>query len=281
MLRISYILIFLCSFISVVTAQDKPYVFQDSTIMVPKTPEEIAIDTAFVPINKSDIGSSTDRYDSIGDTSVYFNQLKISPDSIQHWKNQKGFEYAKYLDSLLMNKQNAKMEKLSEDVSTGPGWLDRLLSSQGTKVFFWILAGLFILFIVYRLFLTETIFRKKPAAQSPLSPDLDSKELNSETDFDHNISHALQNGNYRLAIRYHYLKALYHLADKHLIELAADKTNFQYVREMTHRPYQNDFAYITLSYEYVWYGEFNIDENVYAMIAPRFSGFNQKIMNGN
>ena len=108
--------------------------------------------------------------------------------------------------------------------------------------------------------------------------------LTGESDFDTLINQSLKSDNYRLAVRYQYLKVLHKLADKHFIEMAADKTNYQYVREVAgrggraaHQDFQNEFASLTLSYEYVWYGEFAVDETIYRKIATGFTQFNQKL----
>ena len=162
-----------------------------------------------------------------------------------------------------------------------PSWLDNVFASPATRIFFWTLAVIFILFILYKLFLTEGVFKKKVKKNELVAPEVEEEVITSESDFDRNINQAVKSGNYRLAIRYQYLKTLHKLADRHLIEMAADKTNYQYVREISQRSYQNDFASLTLSYEYVWYGEFNIDGAGYHKIAPGFSEFNKKVEPGN
>jgi hypothetical protein len=215
------------------------------------------------------------------DTTLYFNKLSISPDSIIAWKKLQAFEYASYLDSLLRERQKKQSIRKNEDLPSGPGWLDNVFNSPVTRVFFWILAGLFILFILYRLFLTEGMFRKRTSTGNVLAPEVTEEHLSGETDFDHLISQAIKSGDFRLAVRYQYLKTLRGLAERQFIELAGDKTNYQYVREISNSAYQNDFASLTLSYEYVWYGEFNIDNGVYQTISARFTGFNQKILPGN
>ena len=115
------------------------------------------------------------------------------------------------------------------------------------------------------------------------SSEVTEEEVTGESDFDTLIRQSAAKGNYRLAIRYQYLKLLHRLADKHFIEMAADKTNYQYVRELSSRgpavnqQFQNDFASLTLNYEYVWYGEFGVDDVIYNRIARGFNDFNQKI----
>ena len=273
-----YILFFSFAF-HTVHAQDQHYVYQDST-MLPKQNEIIA-DSATFPIQDNNSQTGNGDLQQPVDTTIFYKQLNVSSDTIENWKTSKGFEYAKYLDSLLSEKQNKKVVRSDDNVQTGPSWLDHVFASPATRIFFWALAGIFILFILYKLFLTEGFFKKPAKNNLSATPEVSEETITSESDFDNSINHAIRNGNYRLAIRYQYLKTLYMLADKHLIELAVDKTNYQYVREISHRPYQNDFASLTLSYEYVWYGEFNIDENAYHKIEPRFWGFNKKIQPGN
>ena len=40
---------------------------------------------------------------------------------------------------------------------------------------------------------------------------------------------------------------------------------------------QNDFASLTLNYEYVWYGEFEVEKDIYDKIEKGFRNFNQKV----
>ena len=215
------------------------------------------------------------------DTTLYFNQLKMPADSVESWRRAKAFEYAGYLDSLLKLQQQQETVRITPTTDSGPGWLDRLLSSPATSVFFWILAAVFIGFILYKLFLTEGLFRKAVKKDKDATPEVKEELITGETDFDLLIQQAIRTGNYRLGVRYLYLKTLHQLAGKRFIELAADKTNYQYVREIgthpLHSGLQNDFAALTLNYEYVWYGEFAIEEAIYKRIETGFKSFNQSV----
>jgi len=215
------------------------------------------------------------------DTTVYYNRLALARDSVEAWKNLKSFAYVKYLDSLLKAKKNEpkKEEKASPSYEPGGGsWLDKLLSSGGLQVFLWMLAGAFVLFILYKLFITEGAFRRNTKSNIAQTPEAAEEIITAESDFDRMIREAVQQRNYRLAVRYHYLQTLHHLAAKNYLQLAADKTNYQYVRELTDAVRQNEFASLTLNYEYTWYGEFAIDEILYHKIKPAFQAFNNKIV---
>ncbi len=254
-------------------AQEKKYIYTDSTLI--KEEDIYDSTTAQVPVEENTVHTKENTIEI--DTTVYYSQITFPRDSVEAWKNLKSFAYAKYLDSLLKEKkeeQNKKPKTYSEP--RGNSWLDGILSSGGLQFFLWLLAAFFVLFILYKLFLTEGTFSKSP--KSAIAPPQVAEEIiSSESDFTALIKLALKTGNFRLAIRYHYLQTIHKLAGKNLIQLAADKTNYQYVKEITNQHYQNDFAALTLKYEYVWYGEFDIDENIYRKMEPGFVVFNNKL----
>ena len=267
-----FISFFLLLSITVVNAQHKQYnQAGDSTVIIDAPVEDNG--------NNSEPVEEKPRDTLFIDTTVYYNQLQMSPDSVEAWKNQKAFGYVKNLDSLLKARQQKDNKKENEAESSSPGnsWLSNLFSSGVFQMFLWLFAIAFVLFILYHLFLAEGAFRKKTKSAKSVTPDVEEEVITSESDFEIMIRQAVQSGNYRLAVRYQYLQTLHKLADKHLISLANDKTNYQYVREITNQNYQNDFAALTLNYEYVWYGEFAIEENIYRRMEAGFSQFNTKL----
>jgi len=84
-----------------------------------------------------------------------------------------------------------------------------------------------------------------------------------QIDFDLLISKALKDNNYRLATRYLYLKSLKSLANKQLIEWHYEKTNSDYLNEIKDSQLKSLFKRVSYIYDYVWYGEFPIDEANY------------------
>lgn len=261
MRKIVYILFLLMTFVSVAQAQKK-IIYQDTSLL--QKDEPIA-----APVEDSGVAA-------VIDTGLYENDLRLSSDSIKSWRNLKEYGYTQYLDSLLRSqkKKEAKPENLQR--SYGSGILSSIFSSGFVQVFFWTLAICFIGFVIYKLFLTEGVFKRKSAA-SNAGAEVEEEVITNESDFDALIRLALQNANYRQAVRYQYLRTLHTLAGKNFLILAPDKTNFQYVSEISNRSYQNDFASLTLSYEYVWYGEFNIEQGLYQKIETSFINFNQKL----
>jgi hypothetical protein len=272
----------------VAQAQDKKYLYKDSTLDESEQLYDTTVDQVIqAPVQEDEkkvlyqeITEEKKEEESI-DTSLNYNQLTVPPDSVAAWKNLKGFAYLKYLDSLLKAKKQAPKKAAEQEQTysepSGGGWLNRVLASDGLQLLLWTLAVAFVIFVLYKLFLTDGAFRRKPAAANTQAAAVEEEVITGESDFDLLIKQALQQRNYRLAVRYQYLKTLHKLADKKLVELAADKTNYQYVREIGNPAYQNDFAALTLNYEYVWYGEFEIEENIYRNMNEKFNQLNTRL----
>lgn len=263
---------FLFTFFFVAAQAQKKYIYQDTSLLQKEEPEHNDENETTVTADKIVESPAAKQ----ADTALYINNLLLSPDSITQWKKLKQYSYIKSLDSLLREK-NKKTKAKPVQKNNGPGFLSKLLTSPFLRIFLWMLAISFVLFIIYKLFLTEGIFKAKTKAADKPGTTEPEETISSETDFDELIKNALQNNNYRQAVRYQYLRTLHLLAGKNLIELAPDKTNYQYVSEIKEGAYQNDFATLTLNYEYVWYGEFNIENDIYRKIETGFINLNKKI----
>lgn len=206
------------------------------------------------------------------DTSLYRNTLPFSYDSIIAWRNSKDFAYIKKLDSLLKKEKKRPVQE-AEKYEPRSG----ILGSGVLQLLLWTFAVCFVLFILYRLFIAEGVFKRKVKTTANNEAAVEAEEITQESDFDALIRQALQRNNYRQAVRYQYLRTLHLLAAKGLVSLAPDKTNFNYVTEITNPETRNAFAALTLNYEYAWYGEFEVDRDIYERIEQNFSNLNKKI----
>lgn len=82
----------------------------------------------------------------------------------------------------------------------------------------------------------------------------------SQMNFDELISAAIASKQFKLAIRYMYLKSLNLLSEKGLIELKNNKTNYQYLSEIRNEQIATAFRNTTSLFEWIWYGDFPVDE---------------------
>jgi hypothetical protein len=253
-------------------AQDTGFVYRDPSI--------VGVDS--IAAKLSETGEQAENTDEEAveeegviyiDTSLQPNGLAVQPDSMKTLKSQSALAYAKNLDSVLADHQRKQKAKAAK-VSDKPSWLERFFLSGATMYFFWALAITFILFILYKLFFAEGFFQRT-YKRAPVTIMGDEEgNLAQSTDFSNLISQAIQLKNYRLAVRYYYLQTLQKLSAKGHIEFAPDKTNHEYVLELAGKKFKNEFAALTLHYEYAWYGEFEITEQAFSAVQQKFKQFN-------
>ena len=132
------------------------------------------------------------------------------------------------------------------------------------------LMGLLVIYLLVRVFTNEkfnAIFSKK--AKSIVDIDLAEQHIES-VDLDALMAEALNTKNYRLAVRYQFLKILKILSQKGIIEWHFDKTNMDYQREIDQMDLQKEFKKASYLYENIWYGEQPIDEKGYARTSSHF-----------
>lgn len=91
------------------------------------------------------------------------------------------------------------------------------------------------------------------------------------------LEEAISRKQYRLAVRFFYLKLLRQLAENHHIVLQTDKTNRDYLNEIESPELRDEFRNITRLFEYIWYGEFPIDQPLFELAANQFQRFNNRL----
>ena len=190
----------------------------------------------------------------------------IEFDSVQAVNSDKGFYYKRYMDSLLRATQ-LKVQKPRRNVDlSGSDFFSSIFG-----VIFWIIAiGLFG-YLVYRLFLSNSSFLSRNRKNN--GSDIAVIEEENATDPDSLLRNSIKSGNYRLAVRYLYLQSLKRLSEKKFIEINTNKTNYEYVTEIRKHKFANEFASLTLQYEYVWYGEYPVDQRLFEQIQNGFVQF--------
>ncbi|MDU1889483.1 MAG: hypothetical protein E6767_02230 [Dysgonomonas sp.] len=113
------------------------------------------------------------------------------------------------------------------------------------------------------------------------TPEIDIYTENvHEMDFNSLIANAMKNRDYRLATRFLYLKNLKLLSDKEYINWQINKTNYSYQHEISNQALRSKFLENTLIFDYVWYGEFSVDETQFSEIYNKMDNFSKMITNG-
>ncbi len=138
----------------------------------------------------------------------------------------------------------------------------------------------FILLIAYalsRLFgmSMTNLFIKRDDAQK-IDYKLVDEDIH-EMDFNVLIQEAVQERNYRKAIRLYYLKSLKALTDKEIIEWKKNKTNSDYCEEIKNPRLGTNFAELSHLFDYVWYGEFDLNDQTFRETESKFQQFIQAL----
>lgn len=123
----------------------------------------------------------------------------------------------------------------------------------------------------------SAIFKKK--ATSTININLEEEHI-ANLDLDSLISEALSQRNYRLAIRYQYLKVLKTLAQQQLIVWDYEKTNLDYQKEIDTPNVKVLFRDVSYVYDHIWYGEKEIDEERYKAVQHSFTSLYNITANG-
>lgn len=88
---------------------------------------------------------------------------------------------------------------------------------------------------------------------------------------------ALQEGDLRLCIRYHYLYILKELNEAAFISWHKDKTNRDYLHEIKSPDIRSQFQTQTVIFDYVWYGKFQPGSDQFRKIQSGFGNLIEAI----
>ena len=210
------------------------------------------------------------------DTMLYSRVINIPDDSLRAWKTNPSFKYMRNLDSMLKAYQESLKKKDPADYN-GSSSVPRYnpFASGFVQVILWILAGLVVLFILYRLFLSNGMFIRNRESKA-VQEITEEHHVADVQDFDALIRQSSRQSDFRMAVRWIFLKTIRQLGDKGLLQLSPDKTNFQYVQQIEAGK-KNEFASLVLHYEYIWYGHVSINREQYEQVEQRFQSFFNKI----
>ena len=94
-----------------------------------------------------------------------------------------------------------------------------------------------------------------------------------QMDFEALIEGAIEKKEYKKAIRLYYLYALKKLADQDLIQWKPGKTNYEYQQELASQEVRPSFADLSYYFDYAWYGDFPVNQNMFNRVKAIFKDF--------
>ncbi len=121
---------------------------------------------------------------------------------------------------------------------------------------------------------TGIFLRKARTAEIPFAEHTENIHA---IDFESELQKAITVGNYRLAVRLLYLDCLKRLSDSKYIDWQPAKTNTAYIGELTDTDTRTAFRGLTRQFEYVWYGDFRINEQHFTRLHTAFKQFGERL----
>ena len=236
---------------------------------------------------RDNMDSADDVIDTTGNTedSIKKSQYNYYYNRDQWTKDT--FRFRQVPDSVIKKLQadddfwyaNKDFDK-KKDPANGAGlnfweWLAR----QGWyKVLAWIIiiGGFTVVLIWYLASSNVSIFRRRPKTVA----EADAGEITENIfgiDYTKEIDKAMKEGNYRLGVRLMFLRLLKNLSERNIIQYKQDKTNFDYLMQVSNSVYYKDFFRLTHNYEYAWYGGFSVSPEIFTTIKNDFENFEKQL----
>lgn len=154
----------------------------------------------------------------------------------------------------------------------------KLFSNEGAAPF--IRYAIFILLLVLLITRLLNARLQNLFYRNKFQEKINIKEISEDIhklDLDSLIRDEIENKNYKNAIRLLYLKLLKLLSDSGLILWTINKTNTDYMKEIVRTPYNVAFGKLSALYEFIWYGDFNIEKEGFDKVRVEFDSIYDKI----
>lgn len=205
----------------------------------------------------------------LDDSSQWLDMKSVDQSIIEEYQNDSSFNY-----SAEPKEDSNFFERLQ---SLFFKWLNKIIRAIGLT---WELRWLAIIVLLA----TVTYFAVKNSKVTWFKPHTnavtlaDDENIHPETiDWEAEIQKAIAARQFRLAVRFQFLLILKTLSQESHIEWRDEKTNYDYIRELTDSNMKSGFDKLCRLYEAVWYGNFPITEGDYKEMATDFSAFGTSI----
>jgi len=183
------------------------------------------------------------------------------------WSNAKsGLDYSNHKTNKKKKKDDTNEMVRGDEFSDEDEEEDSVLPADGSfwsgffKFLFIAMAVIILAFIIANMVgaegwaLAPSNKKIKPQAAIPITL-ANIEERIHESDLDRYIREALDKENYPMAVRLYYLAIIKELSLKKWIKWKKDKTNRDYIRELSTTDWHSNFRSVTAMFEKVWYGK--------------------------
>lgn len=144
---------------------------------------------------------------------------------------------------------------------------------------FWKALLFIILFIVIILLVHLWLKNRKPSDKK-IVVDVENNwnpEVISKTELELRLEDALSREDFREGVRIYFTFILKELIRKNWIRWKKDKTNYHYLLEMNGKPNVHNFHECVRIYDLIWYGEYEINKDIFELLQPTLQKYYQSL----
>ncbi|MEM7085790.1 MAG: DUF4129 domain-containing protein [Bacteroidota bacterium] len=216
------------------------------------------------------------------DTNSEVSPISFSEESIDQFKNDDSFDYTEQKDQ---NGLWAQFKRwLSKVWHSFWNWLLGDYEGSGFWSFFvgvlpYLIIAALIAFIIWLFYKLNPGARLLKGKEAPGIFFTEEEEIVRTKDIKKLIAKALEQQDYRLAVRYYYLLILKKLSEAEIIEYMFDKTNNDYIAEIAPEKINRQFQKVTGLYDYIWYGNFEVTATDFSVAQETFDHLEHQIPN--
>lgn len=135
---------------------------------------------------------------------------------------------------------------------------------------------LFIVIFAALVYIAYIIVKNRRPSDKKVLIDVEddwNPEVITKTELELKLEEAAMRGDYRECVRIYFTFILKELITKGWIRWKKEKTNHDYVLELAGKPESFGFIQAVRIYDLVWYGEYQIDEEVYELLRPELENY--------
>lgn len=225
------------------------YSYSNEFFSYPPLKDSITVDQD--PLKIREYGNLKDKY--VGEEFIYERSVETSG-----WWTK----FKKWLSDFFRD-----LFDLNSDVQASK------IADTALTIFYVAVFLLVIFFIVKAIINKEGNWVFGKSSDKNIIPIKDIENNIHAADFKTLISDAENSRNFRLAIRFYYLWLLKSLSAAEIIVYDVEKTNSDYYYEIANEDLKKQYSYTSYLYNYIWYGEFEIDQNQFDKAKSAFAQF--------
>lgn len=222
------------------------------------------------------VAPPVEEYDDEDDYNSSSNQYTppvmraVSDPVVDSLKRDEDFAYANDPSYL-------KQKKVESKPSSG-FWdgFNNFFKAKNVRIFTYVLLIAFFIWVIYRIVVVNNLYLFYRSKKTGVDAEEEEENVRDEN-IDDKINHAISMKDYRSAVRFLYIKGLKLLSEKGWIRYHAQSTNHDYIYQLSQNPVASDFRFLTQVYDYVWYGEFAVNDEQFARLQSDFKRFHQAI----